>query len=205
MLVAKEQSDHAGRSRAHEAAGRLHAAERGSEVFRVCHGGLRIAHADRRIAGRRFAARAARIAEHLLFQFRKLVHVLIDESVAGAAEAIQPVLDVGGVARLRQFTVIDQIDAGVGLLLDHLGHGLTNPRGQGRGIDRYAFFLGVHRADQVVRPRQATGMGGQKAVGAAQHSVILHTGIRTPKPARLRPVSGFGLSRTATHCSAGGW
>ena len=41
-------------------------------------------------------------------------------------------------------------------------------------IDRHAFFLGVHHADEIVRPRQAAGMGGQKAIGAALHGFLRH-------------------------------
>ncbi len=88
---------------------------------------LRIAHADRRVAGRRLAPRAAGIAEHPLRELREVGEVLVDEGVAGAAEAVEPVLDVGGVARLRQFAVVDEVDAGIGLLLDHLGDGRAHP------------------------------------------------------------------------------
>ena len=126
VVVAEEQRHHAGRGGAHEALGRLHLRQRGLEVVDVGPRGLRIAHADRRVAGRRLAPRAAGIAEHALRQLREVGEVLIDEGVAGAAEAVEPVLDVGGVARLRQFAVVDEVDAGVGLLADHLGDGLAH-------------------------------------------------------------------------------
>ena len=169
VVVAKEQRHHAGRGRAHEAAGGLHLRERGLQVVDVVARGLRIAHADRSVAGRRLAPRAAGIAEHALRELRKLGEVLVDEGVAGAAEAVEPVLDVGRVARLRHFAVVDQVDAGLGLLADHLCDRRAHARGQRRAIDRHAFLLGVHHADQVVRPRQAAGVRGQKALGAAFH------------------------------------
>jgi len=49
-------------------------------------------------------------------QLREVVEVLIDEGVAGAAEAREAVLHIGRVARLGEFAVIDEIDAGIGLL-----------------------------------------------------------------------------------------
>ena len=169
MVVAEEQRDDAGRGRAHEAAGRLHARQRRLQIVGVDDGRLRVAQADRRVAGRRLAARAAGIAEHALFQQRELGQVLIDEGVAGAAEAVEPVLDVGGVARLRHLAVIDQVDAGRRLFLHHLGHRRPHPLGQGAGVHRHACLLGMHGADQVVRPRQAAGMGGQKTLVTSLH------------------------------------
>ena len=173
MIVAEEQPDHAGRGRAHEAADGLHAAERGFQVFGVGDRRLPVAHADRRVAGRRLAARAARIAEHALLQPREIGEVLVDEGVAGAAETVEPVLDVGGIARLRHFPVIDEVDAGRRLLLHHLRHGGAHARGQSLRLDRDAFLLGVHHADEIVGPRQAAGMGGQKACRASLHGLVL--------------------------------
>ena len=48
----------------------------------------------------------------------KLGEILKDETVAGAAEAVQPVLDVGRVARLRHLAVIDDVEAGVDIVND---------------------------------------------------------------------------------------
>ena len=126
----------------------------------------------------RLAARAAGIAEHALRQAREFGEVLVDEGVAGAAEAVQAVLDVGGVARLRQFAVVDEIDAGLGLLADHLGHRRAHACGQRRAIDRHAFLLGVHHPDQIVGPRQAAGVGAQKSVDAALHPGSPHKKLR---------------------------
>ena len=104
-----------------------------------------------------------------LRQAREVGEVLVDEGVAGAAEAGEPVLDVGGVARLRHLAVVDDVDAGLDLLLDDLGHRRAHARGERRRIDRHALLLGVHHADEIVRPRQAAGVGGEEALGAAFH------------------------------------
>ena len=72
VVVAEEQRHHAGRGRAHEAAGGLHVLERGLEIVGVDLRRLLVAHADRRVAGRRLAARAAGIAEHAFFQPREV-------------------------------------------------------------------------------------------------------------------------------------
>jgi hypothetical protein len=72
-------------------------------------------------------------------------------------------------ARLRHFAVVDQVDAGVGLLSHHFGHGAAHPLSQRHALDRHALFLGVHHPDQVIRARQAAGVGGEEALGAADH------------------------------------
>ena len=92
--------------------------------------------------------------------------VLVDEGIAGAAEAGEPILDVGGIARLRHLAVVDEVDAGLGLLLHHLGDRRAHARRQRRAVDRHALLLGVHHPDEVVRSRQAAGMGGQEALAA---------------------------------------
>jgi hypothetical protein len=169
VVVAEEQRHHAGRGRAHERPGGLLVRQRGLEVFHILHRGARVAHADRCIAGRRLAARAAGIAEHAPGQVGEVREVLVDEGVAGAAEPVEPVLHVGGVARLRHFPVVDDVDAGLALLADHLGDGGANAPSQRRAVDRHALLLGIHHAHEIVRPRQAAGVGGEEAVGAALH------------------------------------
>jgi hypothetical protein len=122
-----------------------------------------------RVAGRGLAARAPGVAEHAPGEIGKVGEILIDEGVAGAAEAGEPVFDVGGVARLRHFAVVDDVDAGLALPPHHLGHRAAHARVERRALDRHALLLGIHHADEVVRPRQAAGMRGQEALGAADH------------------------------------
>ena len=141
------------------------------EVICIDLRGFPVAHADRRVARRRLAAGTARIAENALFQPREIGQVLIDEGIAGTAEALEPILDVGRIARLRHLAIIDQVDACIGLFFDDLGDGRLHPRRQGVRVDRDAFLLGVHHADQVVRPGQAAGVGGQETVTAALHGL----------------------------------
>ena len=169
VVVAEKQRHHAGRGGAHEAAGRLHARQRGFEIVGIDDWRLAVAHRNRRVAGRRLAPRAAGIAEHLFLKCREFVDVLIDEGVAGAAEAVEPVLDIGGVARLRHLAVIDQVDAGGGLLADEFRDRGFDPRGKRHRVDRNAFLLGVHHFDEVFGPGKAAGMRRQKAVAAAVH------------------------------------
>ncbi len=120
MVVAKEQRHHARRRCGEKSLLRRDAGQRSLEVRNVGARGLRVAHADRRVARRRLAPRASGIAEHALRELRKVGEVLVDERVAGPAEAAQPVLDVGRVARLAHLAVVDHIDAGLRLLAHHL-------------------------------------------------------------------------------------
>ena len=168
VVVAEEQRDDAGRGGAHEQARSPGVcASAALQIGDVPLRGAGVAHADRAVAGRRLAARAAGIAEDLPGQRREVDEVLVDEAVAGAAEARQPVLDVGGVARLRHLAVVDDVDAGLDLLADDLGHRRADRARRAPRLDRHAFLLGEHHADEVLRPRQAAGMRGEKALGAA--------------------------------------
>ena len=194
MIIAEEQRHDAGRGRAHEALDAAPALQRIGEIGDVRLGGFRIAHGNRRIAGRRLAARAARIAEHAVAQLRKILEVAVAERVAGAAETVEPVLDVGGVGGLRHLAVVDEVDAGSDLLVDDFGHGLLDARSQRLGLDRYAALLGIHHADEIIGPRQAAGVRRQKAFGRAFHSwssrVRLSALLRPTMLAQPTPCNG---------------
>src|SRR5690348_6703704 len=128
-----------------------------------------VADADWRVAGGRLAPRAARVAEYAAREVRKADEILIDERVAAAAEAAQPILDVGRIARLAHLAVVDDVDARFDLLRDHFGH-----RGRDATLERLrihgnALFARVHRTHEIVGPRQAAGMGGEKALRASVH------------------------------------
>ena len=81
--------------------------ERRLQIVHVGLGRGRVAQADRAGAGRRLPARPARIAEHPLGHLREVHQVAVLERLARAAEPVQAVLDVGGVARLAQLAVVD--------------------------------------------------------------------------------------------------
>ena len=97
--------------------------------------------------------------------------VLVDEGVAGAAEAGEAVFHVRRIARLRHLAVVDEVDPRLGLLLHDLRHCRAHARGQGRRVDRDPLLLRIHDADQVVRARQAAGVRRQKPVGAVDHAL----------------------------------
>ena len=192
VVVAEEQRDDARRGRAHERVGPARGRERGLEIVDVGARRRRIAHADRSVAGRRLAARSAGIAEHALGEIGEVGEILVHEGVAGAAEAGEPVLDVGGIARLRHLAVVDEIDAGLDLLAHHLGDRRAHARRQRRAIDRHALLLGVHHPDEVVGPRQAAGMGGEEALGAAAHRPL------SARTGRLQRPAGWGAREGTT-------
>ena len=170
MVVPEKKRDHAGRGGAHEHFLHVHFPGRRLEVVDVVPRGLRVAHADRRVAPRGLPARAARVAEHALGQVRELDQVLVYESVPGSAETGETVLDIGGVAGLRHLAVVDDVDARPGLLVHDLLHRGANARAERLVIDRHALLLGVHHAHEILRPRQAAGVSGEKALGAAPHA-----------------------------------
>ena len=58
--------------------------------------------------------------------------------------------------------------------------GCAHPLRQGVAIHRHAFLLGVHHADQVVRPWQAPGVRGQKTISAALHACAPRRTLEQP-------------------------
>src|SRR2546425_6545069 len=112
--------------------------------------------------------RAAR-AEAAPGQLGKLREVLVDERVALAAEAVQPVLDVGRVARLAHLAVVDDVEAALDLAPHDLVHRRADTRGQRYRVHRHALLAREHRPDQVGRPGQAAGVRGQEPLRAPLH------------------------------------
>ncbi len=183
VVVPEEEPDHSGGGRAHEHFLHVHFRCRRLEIVDVVPRCLCVAHADRRIAPRGLAARAPGIAEHALGEVRELGEVLVYESISGAAETREAILHVGGVAGLRHLAVVHDVHARPGLLVHDVLDGRADARSECGVIDRHALFLGVHHAYEILRPRQAPGMGGEKALGAAFHDAV-GCRITLPSPER---------------------
>src|SRR5271166_994171 len=172
MPVVEEQRDDTRRGGTEEGFLRVHSGERQGQISDVYLGRLGVAHADRTIAAGCPAPRAAGIAKDPAGEFWKPDEILVDERSALAAKSVQPVLDVGRVARLAHLTVIDDVDAGLDLLFDDRRHRRSDARLERRHIDRHPFLFGEHRAHEIVRTGQAAGMRRQEALGAAFHGGI---------------------------------
>ena len=179
MLVAEKQRHDAGRRRGQEHLLGLHVVKRGLQMVDIRLRRLRIAHTDSRVARRRLSARAAGIAEDAFGEIGEGDQILIDEGVPGTAEPGQPILDVRRVARLAHLAVVDHVDAGFGLLAHDLLDSGCDALGKRSRVDRHALFPGVHHPDQVLRPGQATGVRGEKPLGAALHAADSNWGQRT--------------------------
>ena len=143
-------------------------ADGGLEILGVALGRAWIAHGDGRVARRRPPPRAARIAEDPRGHLGKIRQVAIRERMALSAEAAQPVLHVGGVARLAHLAVVDEIDAGLDLTTHHRGHRGPDAGVERGGIHRHALLLGVHRADEIGRARQTPGVRREEPLGAVR-------------------------------------
>ena len=85
-------------------------------------------------------------------------------------EAVEPRPRIGHPVELAVLAVADDVDAGVDLLADHLVDGALHPRRERGLVVGLAQLLGVQHRDQIGRPRQAAGVGGQDAARAALHS-----------------------------------
>ena len=171
VLVPEEERHDTRRRRRHERALGPDLRKRRLQVLDVGHHRLRVADRDRRVARGRLAPRSSRIAEHPLRQAREIREVLVDERVALAAESAQSILDVRRVTRLAHLAVVDHVDARFGLLLHDLLDRRRHALRECGSVDRHALLLREHRPDQVLGPRQAPGVGGQKSFGASMHRV----------------------------------
>jgi hypothetical protein len=160
--------------------------------------GQRIAHADRRVAGRRLSTRASRIAEHALLQVGEVCQVLVDEGVADAAESTQSILDVRRVARFAHLAVVDHVDAGLCLLANHVLDRRCDPLRQKRRFDQ------GHRSPGEVpalcskpsrtRPVDKTRTGNDYIEGRAARQQLGGTlfGVTFRSPIKWNPSSPRG-------------
>ena len=119
--------------------------------------GLGIAHGNGRVARGDVSPGASRIAEHPLGEIGEIDQILVHEGVAGAAEAAQPIGDVGGVA-------IVCVDAGCRLCTTSLT--ATRASNAAASTDPSAWRTSCGSS---LGPRQAAGVGGEEALGAALH------------------------------------
>src|SRR5580704_4831120 len=97
---------------------------------------------------------------------------------------------VGSAHRLAELAIVGNVDAELALLLDHIRH----RRGEALRIGGIAFAFAdgncLAHGDQIRRPRQAAGVGGENAIGTAFHdpgsNVIAKlngSGVRVAAPA----------------------
>ena len=159
------------RDRRHEDLGRLGAGERRLEIGDVG-GELPVAAVgDRRgadhvpLARRRVASRR---------RTRETSGPRAARPRAGARnriglEAAEALVDVGHEARLAELAVVDHVDSELDLPAHDLGHGRGERGGVRPLVDRPALLPGLHRREQVGRPRQAADMGGENSLAAGFH------------------------------------
>ncbi len=124
----------------------------------------------------RHRSRARRPALKRRRELAEQLRKLREFRLAGAAgrrertlEAGQPVDDMDGIIGAALLAVVDDVDAGSLLLLDHAGDRLGD-----RSLERSVMGAGLlHVLQQQVhhlpRPRQAAGVGGENSLGAAPH------------------------------------
>ena len=75
-------------------------------------------------------------------------------------DAGEAVVDIGNKPEPAHLAIGDDVDAGFGLLLDHLGNRTLDPARIKLGIKRCALLLRQDQCQQIGRPRQAADMGG---------------------------------------------
>ena len=76
---------------------------------------------------------------------------------------MQPVLDIGGVARFPPFAVVDDVDAGLGLLRDGFVHRQAHALVERGDVHGSSVFPRPHHLFQIVGPREAADVRGEKS------------------------------------------
>ena len=90
---------------------------------------------------------------------------------AGAGEAGEPVLNIGGVTRLADLAVAHHVDAERRLLGHHILDRAAHAGIEGVAVIGLAIFLGDEKIHHIVGPRQAADMGGQNSLAAMSHGL----------------------------------
>src|SRR5262245_2067595 len=166
VLVLHEVRDDAGRSRRHECVRRLDGAESCLEVGEVLLDRCPVLPLDRAVARRaqdRRAPLAARSRRGKVGPVRARRHRRL------TVEAGEAMAHVGGIADLPLLAVVDDVDAGVELLLDDLADGAGHARLEGRRVGHGAGVERLERGRQILGAGKASGVRGQDAVGAELH------------------------------------
>ena len=125
-------------------------------------------------------------------QFGQVIHVAERPRRPDTAKPGKPfgyIIDEAGFA---DFAVRDNVDANVRLPANQLVDGLADHGREGGVIDFFPFLFGVDKINQLLRPRQAAGMGGQDMIAACLHRTLLPHGNSR---ATCRVTRGCGLAR----------
>src|SRR5262249_51120756 len=100
----------------------------------------------------------------------------------------EAVLDMGGVIGAALLAVIDDVEAAGDLLGNDVGDRAPNRRLELGRFGSRIVLLVQHELHHRRRPWQAPGMGGENALRAALHKMLL-----VPRPAQVRGVRGTRL------------
>ena len=104
--------------------------------------------------------------------FREVGPVGPQAGHAAPAEAGEPVPDVGGVADLALLAVADDVDAGLALGPDDVGHRLAHARLEGGRVGHAAGVQRLQEHGEIVGAGQAAGVRREDAVGAGFHGAV---------------------------------
>src|ERR1019366_4772211 len=162
VLVLQKDSDHTGRSGSHEHLLDLGARDRGTEVRDVGAYRLEVAIGDRADAGWHRKVEAAHHALHVLGELGKVSRH--SGQTALAPKTIEPLLDIGRIADLARFAVIDDAHAGLRLAAHYIHHRVADLLLERRAV-RLAAVTPLERLNERGRARQTPGVGRQNMLG----------------------------------------
>ena len=132
-------------------------------------GGIFVLDADRRDARHSPERLRAEERRHALAKFRMVRKVEMRLGGELAAEAVEPILDVGRVADLAGLAVADDVEPDIGLALDNIRNRAPHHAIELGLVIGFAAVLAEQQRDRVVRPRQAADVGGENSIGTVFH------------------------------------
>jgi hypothetical protein len=115
---------------------------------------------------------APRVIEHTDLGSGVSLEVLEHVTVAAAAEACKPILDVSGITRLRHFAVVNDVEARLQLPVDDELDGARHLLIESGRVERQTVLPREHELLERLRTRQAAD------VGREEPSMVIH-GCRT--------------------------
>jgi hypothetical protein len=98
----------------------------------------------------------------------------------------QALVDIGDEPRLAEFAVVDDVDAAFRLLAHDNIDSLRQPRLIGGGVNRFSVLHRLSHGEEIGGAREAAGVGGENAIGAAFHG-RLAGGLEEREGSQRRP------------------
>src|SRR6266404_2017641 len=86
-------------------------------------------------------------------------------------DAGEPLVDIRNEPETAHFTIGEDVNASIGLLLDDLGNRASDPAGIASGVEWLASLLCLHHRQQIGRPGEAADVAREYPLRALLHDL----------------------------------